>query len=465
MRRLSTLIAVPVVALVLAGAAAGSPHGATVCAHGCAYTSIQAAISAASPGATITIAPGKYVENLVVDRPLTLLGSGNGTVLYPAVSGPTCAGGSLCAGGSNMILVQSSDVTIESLRLEGDNPALTSGVVAGGADIDARNGIITDHTLGVPITNLTVRDVTVADIYLRGIYASTGNGTFAFTDNRVDNVQADPASIAIFAFTSSGVMSGNRVTHASDAISANWSNGIQFLDNDVSQSASGIHTDNSGEFGSTDLIRGNRVHDCTTDGYGIWVFAPYSSPTVDGNRVSGCAVGLAVFGSQAAGAAPTFSNNDVNGDGAQASGSDGTYGAYIATDLLGYGTGDATATLTGNRFAHFTTGLFVTQTRMFYGGPGGSQATVTAHGDSFVDNGTGANGDTGTVVDASGSWWGCKAGPNAGGDCDTAVGTVQYTPWLTTPPGFDGRSGDGSHDRPHGGGGPGERPHSDSNGH
>lgn len=434
MLRLCTLAAVSAAVLALAGPATSAPRPLTVCAHGCAYATIQAAISAASPGATITVAPGTYVENLVVDRPVTLTGSGDATVLYPAASGPTCAGGSLCAGGSNMILVRSSDVTIENLRLEGDNPALTSGVVVGGADVDARNGIITDHTLGVPITNLTVQDVRVADVYLRGIYASSGNGTFTFADNRVDNVQGDYASIAIFAFTSSGVMRDNRVTRASDAISANWSHGIQFLGNDVSQSASGIHTDNSGEFGSTDLIRGNRVHDCTTDGYGIWVFAPYSSPTVDGNRVSGCAVGIALFGSQAAGAAPTFSNNDLNGDGAQASGSDGTYGAYIATDLLGYGTGDATATLTGNRFAHFTAGLFATQTRMFYGGPGGGQTTVTAHGNEFVENGTGANGDTGTVVDASGNWWGCEAGPNAGDGCDTAVGTVQFAPWLTKPP-------------------------------
>jgi hypothetical protein len=31
-----------------------------VCASGCAYTGIQAAINAASPGATITIGPGNY---------------------------------------------------------------------------------------------------------------------------------------------------------------------------------------------------------------------------------------------------------------------------------------------------------------------------------------------------------------------------------------------------------------------
>lgn len=423
-------------ALVVVGAASGDPSTATVCGHGCAFTSIQAAIDAAAPGATVTVGPGRYVENLVVDKPLTLEGAGPSTVLYPAVSGPRCSsgGGSLCPGGSNMILVQSGDVTIESLRLEGDNPALTSGVVAGGADLDARNGIITDWRLGTHFDNVAVTDVRVSDIYLRGIYAGDG-GTFAFTHDRVDNVQADPASIAMFAFGEAGVMADNRVTNASDALSANWSRGISFLDNEVSSSASGVHTDNNGGSGGVaDVIRGNSVRDCTTDGYGIWVFAPYVSASVDDNEVSGCATALAAFGSGASGATPSFAGNSLDGEGAASTDPNGTYGAYVATDLLGFGAADVTATLTGNTFKGFTTGLLVTQTRMLFGGTAAGQATVTAHGNAFEDNGTGAFGDAGTVVSADGNWWGCPDGPNGGGDCQSAGGTVQFTPWLTRPP-------------------------------
>ena len=48
-----------------------------------------------------------------------------------------------------------------------------------------------------------------------------------------------------------------------------------------------------------------------------------------------------------------------------------------------------------------------------------------------MGNEAGAVGGPGTTVDATNDWWGCKAGPNQPG-CDTATGTVAYTPWLTS---------------------------------
>ncbi|MDQ6692906.1 MAG: DUF1565 domain-containing protein, partial [Chloroflexota bacterium] len=172
-----------------------------------AYTTIQSAITAASPGDTIQVCAGTYVENITIDKPLTLQGSGQGSsLIVPAVSNPDCpGGGSLCGGtASNIILVQANNVTIYGFTLNGDNPALTSGIVVGGADLDARNGIITNHTTGL-YQNLTVYDTTVQNIFLRGIYASSG-GSFNFHDNTVRNVQASGASIAMFNYGGSGIM-------------------------------------------------------------------------------------------------------------------------------------------------------------------------------------------------------------------------------------------------------------------
>jgi hypothetical protein len=433
-RRARVLVGASVVAACLAGASSASATP-LVCSTGCFFTSIQSAINAAQSGATITVGAGKYYENIVVNKSVTLRGAGLNTVIYPATSNPACSPGSLCGGAaSNIILVQADNVTISSVWLRGDNPNLTSNVLVGGEDIDARNGIITNHALGT-YNNLTVSKVKVTGAYLRGIYASSG-GTFTFTRDTVENVQAVEASIAMFDYEGAGVMSYNKVLNANDAISANWSKGTQFLNNTITKSGSGVHTDNNGgSGGSADLIKGNTVKECKVDGYGVFVFVPFVSATVESNKVSGCSVGLAVYGGGVSGQGPTFVKNVANGTGASTTNNGGTVGAYLTTDQLGYAFGDVTATLTGNQLSHFNTGMFVTQTTPTEGQPVGGQANITASpNNSFFANGTGANGNTGTKVSAQEDWWGCASGANMGGSCNTAVGTVTFTPFLAAKP-------------------------------
>ncbi len=431
-RTIRILLAGGVVAGCLAGAgpALASP---LVCSSGCFFHTVQAAVNAAQPGATVTVGAGDYYENIVLDKPVTLRGAGNATVIFPGTSMPVCAGGSLCEGAaSNIILVEANDVTITKLAVNGDNPNL-KGVVAGGEEVDARNGIITNYEAGL-YNDLTVSKVKVSGIYLRGIYAASG-GTFDFNHDTVERVQGEEESIAMFDFGGSGAMSHNKVTDANTGLSANWSTGTEFLDNTVSRSGTGIHTDNNGgSGGSADVIQGNTVRECTTGGYGIFVFVPYLAASVDANKITGCATGLAAYGGAVSGEGPTFANNRVSGTGAQTADDAGTYGAYVTTDQLGYEYGDVTATLTGNTFEHFNTGMLVTQTSPSPGQPAGGQALVTASGNSFVNNGTGAAGEPGTTVEAAGNWWGCAQGPNMGHSCNTVTGTVGFTPWLTTKP-------------------------------
>jgi nitrous oxidase accessory protein NosD len=401
-----------------------APRDVCAKASKCPYQSIGAAIAAAEPGATITIGKGTYVENVVVNKPLTLEGSGKGTVIEPAVSNPVCGGGSLCGGAaSDIVLVEADNVTITNLRLEGDNPGLSSGVTVGGKDVDARNGIITNYESGA-YSGLTVSKVTAEDVYLRGIYDATGS--FDFNHDTVENVQGEEESIAMFAWEGPGSMDENRVSNANDAISANWSKGIEFARNTVTNSGSGVHTDNNGgSGGSADVITGNKISECKEGGYGIFVFVPYVSATVSDNTVTGCHVGLAAFGGAVSGQGPTFSGNKVTGGG---------YGVYLTTDQLGFGFGDLTATLSDNTIEGNSTGLFVTQTEPTPGQPAGGQATVSAHGNAFKHDPGGAVGGPGTVVEAQSSWWGCRQGPNNSPKCDPASGTVAYTPWLTARP-------------------------------
>ncbi len=156
------------------------------------------------------------------------------------------------------------------------------------------------------------------------------------------------------------------------------------------------------------------------------------SATVEGNKISGCAVGLAAYGSQVSGQGPAFVENTVDGSGASVTEGQ-TEGAYITTDLLGFEYGDVNATLLRNSIEHFGTGVLVTQTSPTAGDQAGGQATVSGTDNVIKDNGTGATGEPGTSVNLANNWWGCKQGPSSA-KCDSATGTVAYTPWLTANP-------------------------------
>lgn len=434
-----------------------SPGGA----HGCS-ASINAAIAAAAPGATIQIDEGRYAENVIVNKSVTLAGRNRGedVVIMPAISSANpCEGSSLCGGAaSNIILVRANDVTIRDLTLDGDNPGLTSGIVREGADLDARNGIITDHSAGV-WSHLSVINVTVRNIYLRGLYASSG-GSFLFKGNTVTNVQGDGNSIAMFNFGGSGAFIGNRVTKAADGIASNWSTGVQFLDNTVRKAASGIHTDNTG---AADVISGNRVSDGPDGSWGIWVFVPYAGVTVTNNDVDGMDVGLAAFsgalGQPNASVVTTFADNDLRGRHAA-----GSVGVFLTTDSLGYGESDAAAALTGNTVQNFETGVVIqtatgqtmdvtascnaitgsTRQGVIAGGlaadafhlglpttGGGVQSLAFAK--NTIDGKTvGIENRGGAAIVATDNYWGCPAGPGGKG-CSTTVGLVISNPWLTRP--------------------------------
>ncbi len=386
---------------------------------------IQDGIDLAPAGGVVHVGPGSYVENLLVNKSLEIAGESQASVtILPDLSAPNpCSTSSMCGGAaSNVVLVAANNVKIHDLTIDGDNPALTSSVVRGGADLDARNGIIknTDATYD----NLEVYNTTVKNIYLRGIYST--NGSFDFHNNTVSNVQGEGASIAIFAWGGPGVIKDNAVSYANDAISANHSKGIQFVNNTVTYSLQGIHTDNSNDSGGVaDLIEGNNI-DCTgvSDGYGVFTFVPYVAPTVNNNTITKCAVGLSAWG-EGAPVITQFTNNVVTGDM-----SAGSAGVFITTNILGYGYRDISVNFTGNNISGFETGVeFMADAASWDANPFVPK-TINAtfrsnkiHGNTYdiVQDTNGLAYNT----DLSLNWWGSACGP------DAVTGDVVYSPWYT----------------------------------
>ena len=396
-------------------------------------STIQDEIAHAVTGDEILVGDGTYTENVVIDKEVKITGSGAaGCIVIPALSAPNPGGASsLAPGSSHLMLVQASNVTISGFTLDGDNPSLTGGVTSNGIDVDARNGIITNHAAGV-YQNLTVHHTTVKNIYLRGMYASSG-GTFWFHHNTVQNVNGEYASIGMFNFGGAGTFEFNTLSDCNDAIASNWSRGCQFLNNTVSNSGSGVHTDNAGNYAGSvaDLIKGNTVSNSVLYGYGIFVFAPYLAPVVTENTITNCDVGFSCAGAYEA-VTPQFTNNVINGM-AKAN----STGLYITTQIWGYTPGNCTVTLSGNQILNNVDGAY-------FEADAGYTCSVNAHNNSVSGNSnTGALKATGTygmgtfALDMSSNWWGAVSGPinattNPAGAGNSVDDGIKYSPWVAS---------------------------------
>ncbi|MET0132131.1 MAG: right-handed parallel beta-helix repeat-containing protein, partial [Kibdelosporangium sp.] len=95
-----------------------------------AHATIAAALAAARPGATITVAPGRYVENLLLDKVITIAAAELGTVEVRATHGPvlTVVGGAVQLHGLGLVTTDDTQVTLDLARGEA---ALDNCSVAG----------------------------------------------------------------------------------------------------------------------------------------------------------------------------------------------------------------------------------------------------------------------------------------------------------------------------------------------
>ncbi len=122
-----------------------------------AFGSIGAALAKATRGSTISVLPGRYEENLVIDKLVTLTATeGPGTVEIYAAEG-------------NVLLVSAEAVQLNSFTLIGDDPQLAAvDVVHGQAAID------NCEILGAAWTTLLAR--AQGSLALRGCQVSSSGG-------------------------------------------------------------------------------------------------------------------------------------------------------------------------------------------------------------------------------------------------------------------------------------------------
>ena len=204
----------------LAAPSRGYAATLTVCASGCKYTTIAAAIAAAKPGSTISILDAVHTEwNITIDRNLTVQGKGaaktavdgaaNGTV-FIVDSGVTATFQDLTIrnGGGGAVgdvggIHNDGTLTVKHAAVSGNQAATDGGIMNSGTLTvtnstlsenlaeDAEGGI--DNEGGT----LTVTNSTFSDNSGLGGGAIAGSGTLTITNSTfVRNIGLGPGGIS-----------------------------------------------------------------------------------------------------------------------------------------------------------------------------------------------------------------------------------------------------------------------------
>jgi parallel beta-helix repeat protein len=163
-----------------------NPGGATGCAPGYYFTSINSAISdpAVPAGSTIKVCPGQYFEQVLINKKVTLEGVANTTqdaaVILPPAGGVVANATDLDSGGpiaAQVLVTIPGPVTISNLTVDGTGNNVND-------DTTDLMGILFQNASGtvnhVAVRNQLPGGVPTGDSgYGQGIYVQTASGNFS----------------------------------------------------------------------------------------------------------------------------------------------------------------------------------------------------------------------------------------------------------------------------------------------
>ena len=395
---------------------------------------IQAAVTAANPGDTIQIHPATYMEQITINKSLTMLGTGPNVIIKSPMTLTPDLGQAPVVEIKGVVTVNMSDLTVEGpAPLQtigpGDQQAITGIYVVGGATANVTGvtinnartepltgnqtggrGILVGSTSQSQVGHATITDCTITDYDKNGIQAG-GNGTTVTVTgttvtgvgptpvNGQNGIVADPGTTATI---TNNTVSGNQYTGDGSAFPSG-------PDPIINTQAGGIVN-----LGSDSVsVAGNTV---TGNDIGIYNFG--TGTTISGNTVQGNLFEGILLEQGTA----TVSNNTINGN-----------NIGVAFTAFAIRKADAQGTLLSNNIFNNGNGGLA-----FPGGgirllaePGATTtARATAHFNRIVGNSVGFDNTTTTPEDATLNWWGINTGPNTTGG-DKALGNnVSTSPWL-----------------------------------
>ncbi|MDP2676026.1 MAG: hypothetical protein Q8Q00_14175 [Dehalococcoidia bacterium] len=298
------------------------------------YTTISAAVTASAGGDTIGVCPGTYDERLVIDKQLTLSGSGGGSTIVQNTavpSGPNAgdfADVQLTAGASGAVI---QDISFDFNGTDGtrqgwgivisdfNGPTVTGvqilnneiflGKGSGAASIGEGVGIQTGKNAdvgGLLVSGNSFHGDQAAGVGSEGIYINpvAGGGSVTIADNTFDGhlfvgVSIESGNVSVSNNTIVDTIAPNTAgTHGlrvNDFVGGVSYSGIALSGNAIDGFENGMRLGSSASASSTLTInaQGNVI---TGNTRGVWV--RYDAvPTIEGGIICGNTAGIEVLSS------------------------------------------------------------------------------------------------------------------------------------------------------------------------
>lgn len=360
--------------LSIVATSANAAEVLTVCATDCAYTSIQAAVTAAAVGDTVSVAAGNYQESVTVSKGITIVGAGSGTDPASATVLSGTTGNGLALSGTD-----GSPVVVKDLRVTG----FANGIAAGSY---------------VTLTNVSSSGNTNYGINLNSGTTNLSIAGSSFENNKVGLKLGSGASASNITVTGSSFNNNTLQGWYSD----NNTSGSQLTDVSITDSSfngnpdKGFYTEKLSNATFTNVTFNNSGNGRAQQGAGLDLNLKYANFTnITLNNVVAIDSGTALT---------------PNGSGISISArNDGSYATNPAT-LTGL-------TVNGGKVSGSVTGIYLGF---------GIQPTVSLSHLDLSGNGLAIKNETPAAVTATHNWWGTAAPDFAA----LASGAVTTAPWY-----------------------------------
>jgi hypothetical protein len=204
----------------------------TVCSTGCAFSTVAAAVAAASDGDKIVVGPGTYSGGFTIDKNVALVGSGSRSTTI--------------AGGAPVIVIGTSRVvTINGVTITGGSSEFGGGIRTSGS-LTLRESVVRGNSAELGGGILSSGSLQIKDSVISGNSAFFGGGLF----NDGTSVLSD------------SVISGNRAAFAGGV----FNNAVLTLRTSVVTGNTATNAGGIANFGSLTVldttVSGNTPNDC-----------------------------------------------------------------------------------------------------------------------------------------------------------------------------------------------------------